>query len=201
MITKTITIPKNKKEAIIDTEYKDNLVYSLNHNKIDDNDNIFVKDGTLFANFENKLSDDLTVTIKFMENELSNEDSIKVTSLLLKDRLDPEQLKQEELATLTTINNKLNNVDSLKQNQVLEYAIDTAYVVNDYINYENNIYKVIQSHISQEDWKPNITTSLYSIIISQENYETLEETYLFFPIFLYFDPSINTRGPNISISG
>lgn len=43
-----------------------------------------------------------------------------------------------------------------------------AYVVGDFITYGDNsvgdpqLYKVVQAHTSQADWKPDVTASLYS---------------------------------------
>ena len=43
-----------------------------------------------------------------------------------------------------------------------------AYAVGDFLTYGDNsvgdpqLYKVVQAHTSQEDWKPDITASLYS---------------------------------------
>lgn len=51
-----------------------------------------------------------------------------------------------------------------------EWAANKAYSVDDIVKYgvnadgETQLYKVIQSHISQDDWRPNITPSLYKKI-------------------------------------
>lgn len=58
-----------------------------------------------------------------------------------------------------------------------KYEIGKTYKVDDIFIYgENNVgdpqlYRVVQDHISQEDWFPNITASLYSPIgLTEEGY-------------------------------
>ncbi len=51
-----------------------------------------------------------------------------------------------------------------------KYEVGKAYIVGEYFTYgENNVgdpqlYKVVQPHTSQEDWKPDSTPSLYTPI-------------------------------------
>lgn len=51
-----------------------------------------------------------------------------------------------------------------------DWAAMKAYAVDEIVKYgvnadgETQLYKVIQAHTSQEDWKPDITTSLYKAI-------------------------------------
>lgn len=42
------------------------------------------------------------------------------------------------------------------------WAVDTAYTEGDVVNYDNNLYKVVQSHTSQADWKPSATPAIYT---------------------------------------
>lgn len=50
------------------------------------------------------------------------------------------------------------------------YEVDRAYVVGDMFSYGENstgdpqLYKVVQAHTSQEDWKPDATPALYTAI-------------------------------------
>lgn len=56
-----------------------------------------------------------------------------------------------------------------------EWAAMKAYSVDDIVKYgvntdgEAQLYKVIQAHTSQEDWKPDVTTSLYKAIGFTDN--------------------------------
>lgn len=51
-----------------------------------------------------------------------------------------------------------------------KYEVGKAYAVGEFFTYGENatadpqLYKVIQNHTSQEDWKPDITPSLYEPI-------------------------------------
>lgn len=42
------------------------------------------------------------------------------------------------------------------------WEVDTAYTEGDVVNYDNNLYKVVQSHTSQADWKPTDTPAIYT---------------------------------------
>lgn len=48
-----------------------------------------------------------------------------------------------------------------------EWQTDKAYVSGDYIRHNNILYKVIQGHISQAEWLPDITASLYTVVQAQ----------------------------------
>ena len=37
-----------------------------------------------------------------------------------------------------------------------------------YVQYENEVYKVLQDHTTQDDWKPNVATSLFSIVTVEQ---------------------------------
>ena len=51
-----------------------------------------------------------------------------------------------------------------------KYEVGKSYTIGEYINYGENgvgdpqLYKVVQNHTSQEDWKPSETPSLYEPI-------------------------------------
>lgn len=51
-----------------------------------------------------------------------------------------------------------------------EWVVMKAYAVDEIVKYgvnadgETQLYKVIQAHTSQEDWKPDVTASLYKAI-------------------------------------
>jgi hypothetical protein len=42
------------------------------------------------------------------------------------------------------------------------WEVSKAYTVEDRIQYETKLYKCVQSHTSQEDWKPDITPALWT---------------------------------------
>lgn len=49
-----------------------------------------------------------------------------------------------------------------------DYLVDTAYSKGDRFKYEGKVYDVLQSHTSQEDWKPDVVKSLYRNIVPEE---------------------------------
>ena len=53
------------------------------------------------------------------------------------------------------------------------WRVDTAYTEGDIVNYDNNLYKVVQSHTSQSDWKPSDTPAIYTpyLIVNVETEE------------------------------
>ena len=57
------------------------------------------------------------------------------------------------------------------------YEVGRAYTIDELLTYGINdvgdpqLYRVVQAHTSQEDWKPDITPSLYTAIgLSEEGY-------------------------------
>lgn len=63
---------------------------------------------------------------------------------------------------------KLIRVDELAPEELFEmidlypqYEIGYSYLVDDIFKYEGKLYKVIQAHISQEDWLPNELPAMY----------------------------------------
>ena len=42
------------------------------------------------------------------------------------------------------------------------WEVDTAYTEGDVVNYDNNLYKVVQAHTSQSDWLPSDTPAIYT---------------------------------------
>lgn len=49
-----------------------------------------------------------------------------------------------------------------------EYEVGKLYTVGDTFNYDGIVYAVVQSHTSQEDWKPELTPSLYKVLRQTE---------------------------------
>ena len=42
------------------------------------------------------------------------------------------------------------------------WEVGKAYVIDDRISYDTKLYKCVQSHTSQEDWKPDVTPALWT---------------------------------------
>ena len=42
------------------------------------------------------------------------------------------------------------------------WEVDTDYSEGDVVNYDNSLYKVVQAHTSQEEWKPTDTPAIYT---------------------------------------
>lgn len=66
---------------------------------------------------------------------------------------------------------RLVNWDTLSTEDMLDlvddfkaYHIGSFYLVGDIFSLDNQLYKVLQSHTSQEDWKPSSTPALYKPI-------------------------------------
>lgn len=58
------------------------------------------------------------------------------------------------------------------------YVVGKAYIVGEYFTYGVNsvgdpqLYKVVQPHTSQADWKPDIATSLYKAVgVTKDGYD------------------------------
>lgn len=76
---------------------------------------------------------------------------------------------QPQLATLS-------DIESAKVKQLFptwSSKLDTIVKVDEKLYYDNKLYKVIQQHTPQEDWKPNEQGALYGLISEHEG--TLED--------------------------
>ena len=63
---------------------------------------------------------------------------------------------------------RVDELDELDENELLDmidlyesYQADKLYKVDDIFNYEGKLYKVIQEHISLENWVPSELPALY----------------------------------------
>lgn len=63
------------------------------------------------------------------------------------------ELTQEQLGKLVGLYDK--------------WEIGRAYSVGEHLRYNDNLYRVIQSHTSQADWLPDVTESLYTLVQPQ----------------------------------
>lgn len=53
---------------------------------------------------------------------------------------------------------------------------NTAYKVGDRRRYENKLYKCVQAHTSQDDWKPDLTPALWVEVSIEEFPEWVQPT-------------------------
>ena len=57
-----------------------------------------------------------------------------------------------------------------------EWAMDTAYAVNDRIRYADKLYRCVQAHTSQTDWTPDNTPALWVEVSVDEYPEWVQPT-------------------------
>lgn len=62
----------------------------------------------------------------------------------------------EEMSTNLSDEEALDNVDVFPN-----WRAGVSYETNDRVRYEEVLYKVLQSHVSQEDWTPDVAVSLF----------------------------------------
>jgi len=56
-----------------------------------------------------------------------------------------------------------------------QWKEDVAYVVGQRVRYGNNVYKVLQAHTSQADWKPDVAPSLFAALLVDEETNEVQE--------------------------
>lgn len=62
-------------------------------------------------------------------------------------------------------NADLSDEDALSISQFYpEWIVGKSYKSTEIVRYEDNLYRIVQDHTSQEDWRPDTTASLYSLI-------------------------------------
>ena len=69
---------------------------------------------------------------------------------------------------------KLIRIDELTEDELQEiisifdeYKINHNYKSGDRFRYEEKLYEVVQTHTSQEDWKPNELPALYKLAMAE----------------------------------
>lgn len=68
----------------------------------------------------------------------------------------------EEIAETMTDTKALQNVELFKH-----WNSDSDYAIDERFQYDGRLYKVRQAHHSQEDWTPDIATSLYEEVAEE----------------------------------
>lgn len=76
-------------------------------------------------------------------------------------------MKRSELIKIRNMIEKasksLSDTDALEVKELFpSYAVGHSYIAGDRFEYDGKLYKVLQPHISQEDWIPSSTPSLYT---------------------------------------
>lgn len=97
--------------------------------------------------FNNEVNDENLVELKVEVK--AEETRQKLTKLIRWDELTTEEM--------------LDLIDDFK-----DYEVGAYYVAGDIFNYNNQLYKVLQSHRSQEDWNPDTSYALYMPIAPPE---------------------------------
>ena len=72
--------------------------------------------------------------------------------------------KARQLRTLIeSLTQNLSDVEALEGVELFpHWKVGNAYQINDRFSYQNKLYKVVQAHTSQNDWKPDSTPALYT---------------------------------------
>lgn len=52
----------------------------------------------------------------------------------------------------------------------------TAYTADERIRYNNTLYRCVQAHTSQDDWTPDITPALWTVVSLDEFHEWVQPT-------------------------
>lgn len=71
--------------------------------------------------------------------------------------VDMSIVKEMAKATVVDLENNIDKYISIYD----YYIVGKSYEVNDIVQYENELYEIIQAHTSQHDWKPDILPALY----------------------------------------
>lgn len=90
------------------------------------------------------------------------------------------------LNTIKAKEESLNKIGKLFANQVVDDAValsiqefydvwdvGVSYEVGRYLLYKNILYKVLQTHTSQDTWTPDVTASLYAKVLIDPTGETI----------------------------
>jgi hypothetical protein len=71
----------------------------------------------------------------------------------------------------------LTDEDALQAVELFpQWVVGRAYVVDERLQYKNVLYRVVQAHISQADWAPDITPALFVVVSLDEWPEFVQPT-------------------------
>lgn len=71
----------------------------------------------------------------------------------------------------------LSDEDALQAVELFpQWVIGRAYVVNERLQYNGVLYRVVQAHTSQADWTPDITPALFVVVSLDEWPEFVQPT-------------------------
>ena len=71
----------------------------------------------------------------------------------------------------------LTDEDALQAVELFpQWAVDHAYAVDERLQYNGVLYRVVQSHTSQADWTPDITPALFVVVSLDEWPEFVQPT-------------------------
>lgn len=83
--------------------------------------------------------------------------------------IDREMSEDEKVETSRKFAMKFIRIDELSAEELLElklvypeWVTENSYIVDDIVRYKDILYKVVQAHISQVDWTPDIVPALFT---------------------------------------
>ena len=84
-------------------------------------------------------------------------------------------IMQQRRMLENTILQKQDNKTALKMNLLYPtWQVGVKYTKDYKVQYNNKLYKVLQEHTSQENWKPDIAVTLYQVI-DEEHEGTIDD--------------------------
>lgn len=85
------------------------------------------------------------------------------------------KIMQQRRILENTILQKQDNKTALKMNLLYPtWQVGVKYTKDYKVQYNNKLYKVLQEHTSQENWKPDVAVTLYQVI-DEEHEGTIED--------------------------
>lgn len=80
-------------------------------------------------------------------------------------------------AMIVKASNSLSDEDALQAIELYPaWKTGTAYTVDERIRYNNTLYRCVQAHTSQDDWTPDITPALWTVVSLDEFPEWVQPT-------------------------
>ena len=71
----------------------------------------------------------------------------------------------------------LSDEDALQAIELYpQWQTGTAYMVDERIRYNSTLYRCVQAHTSQDDWTPDITPALWTVVSLDEFHEWVQPT-------------------------
>ena len=168
MFKKDIYKYKDEKGRTMISPYKPDVEYEHMYRLIARSDDFLLTDFVIYTTCVDVTEEDVQLWHEVHKDDLETPIS----------QLEEINMSMQSLAKIGKLvaNQVTDDVVALTIQEFYDvWAANVNYVKGQYINHEAVLYKVLQDHMSQADWTPNASPSLFAKVLIDPSGETIPE--------------------------